>query len=384
MTTLPSYIPSWLRNSHNDEHINRVLHILAERESVRVRARADSERRSSASLAHRIARLPLILSPKVQLADHYSVAVAAQPENVPYNRYRDIKPYDRTRVIVGDRYFNGSWVRETAGGSWFIATQAPLPSTTHDFLSILAKPTVKPPDGRYPHPTRVRTVIQLTPNIESGIQKAHVYFPSHPGQSWVVLPNSLHDDLPSIKVTLVNSITDDHAQCIVSTVSVMFIDRGVMQPPVTFKHLMYTSWPDHGVPEPRDRAKLLNFIKLAHQVNMDTTSYPGETDFIADSPIVVHCSAGVGRTGAFIALTSLLHAHDLLPAQPAGHPGHRAPPPPLPIPLFGPLPESVAWDLVAQEIDQLREQRPGMVQRHEQALLIYDVLILAFVTRGRV
>ncbi|THH18993.1 hypothetical protein EW146_g2082 [Bondarzewia mesenterica] len=386
MTTLPSYVPSWLRNAHNNEHINSVLHNLAERERTRIRARADSQNRSNRSLVNRITRVPSTLSSRPSFTNHYSVAIASLPENLPFNRYSDIEPYDRTRVIVGDRYFNGSWVRECAGGNWAIATQAPLPTTVHEFLSIIAEPSVKPPDGRYPRPTRVRTVVQLTPSFESGIQKAHAYLPPKPGESWIIHPGFDYDDLPTIKIILVKSEAVDYAQCVVSTVSVEFVAHGVTRNLATFKHLMYTSWPDHGVPAPRDRAKLLEFIKLVDRTNKDISCYAGEQDLHPDPPVMVHCSAGVGRTGSFIALSSLLRSHGLLSTQPGGLaapvPGTSSVPL-LPNSPLGPLPQSLAWDQVAQEIDQLREQRPGMIQRHEQALLIYDVLILAFVSQGQ-
>jgi protein-tyrosine phosphatase len=146
-----------------------------------------------------------------------------------------------------------------------------------------------------------------------------------------------------------------------------------------FHHLLYAAWPDHGIPEPEHRAGLLNFIRLVDHKNKDPRGLEATAD--AEPPIMMHCSAGVGRTGSFIALFSLLRSNGLL-LPPASQPVERVPPRLLPLPqsLLGPLPDRISWDEVAQEIDSLREQRPGMVQRPEQAMLVYEVLVAAFMT----
>jgi protein-tyrosine phosphatase len=151
---------------------------------------------------------------------------------------------------------------------------------------------------------------------------------------------------------------------------------------VIFRHFLYLSWPDHGVPEPEDQDSLLEFINLVDHTNRDK-SYcsihsPASPDHSCaeldpDPPIMVGCSAGVGRTGSFIALSSLLRNYGFLPpaAQPtAAATVHQSP--------LGPLPNDLKDDLVLQEVDWLREQRPGMVQKTEQTLLIYEALSNAF------
>jgi len=364
--------PLWLQKAYNQDHINDIWRILTDRERSRYRARSLSTSRHYHSQQN-----------QPNATDYYSTALGCSSENQFCNRYADIIPYDRTRVEAGGRYFNANWIRELAGGRWSIATQAPLPNTAHEFLSLIIglHPHFGPPGEPALRFARVRTVVQLTRNVESGRQKAHPYFPQEPGKSWVVPPPQSPGGLPPLKVTLIRSETVESAQCVASTVCVMpLVAAPAWAPTMVFRHLLYAAWPDHGIPEQEHRAGLLNFIRFVDQINKDLRGLEATAD--AEPPIMVHCSAGVGRTGSFIALSSLLHSNGLL-LSPTSQPAERVPPrpPSLPPSVIGPLPERASWDEIAQEIDSLREQRPGMVQRPEQALLVYDILVGAFMTR---
>jgi protein tyrosine phosphatase len=374
--------PSWLQTSQNLSHVNALLRTLGKRERQRETARRASRHRSQPLLS--------VLQSTERL-HHYSVA--AGYANQWGNRYLDLEPYDRTRVVVGideeqstvgtgnashGRYLNASWVRELFGGKWWIATQAPLPNTAHAFLSVILQPVTRPPqllDASTTSQTcRVRTVVQLTQNVENGRVKAHPYFPAVDGESWIVPPEE-RASAPPIKVTLLETKSIPEVHCIQSTVSIVpTSSTGQEQEPITFRHMMYTAWPDHGVPEPEDRASLLAFIHLVDRSNKDISSQPRGDELYPDPPIMVNCSAGIGRTGSFIALSSLLRSYDLFASG-------RSPVTnltPLPASPLGPLPGEFKDDLVAQEVDSLREQRPGMVQRDEQIVLIYEVLAAAF------
>jgi protein tyrosine phosphatase len=339
--------------------------------------------------------------------EHYSVSCGCEPRNDISNRYIDIEPYNRTRVIVGhwnddegemredpddDRYINANWVRELFGGKWWIATQAPLARTTHAFLSLFLQTTTCPPARLHAaslsspaHKSRIRTVVQLTRIFEEGRRKAHKYFPSTIGHSYDVQPEEGQTG-PSLKVTLLDSRTIDEADCILSTVSILPLRSNAAEiEPVVFRHLLYEAWPDHGVPEREDRPSFLQFIRLVDRTNKDTSfafkSQPANSDpdLDPDPPIIVNCSAGVGRTGAFIALSSLLRAHRRLSVTPGEASATQIDPVPgLPPSPLGPLPDEIKDDLVAQEIDSLREQRPSMVQRVEQIVFIYEVVAASF------
>jgi len=405
--------------STSEKPLNVMLHLLASRESIRLTAREVSRLRVT-NTPHTQAENLLRQRVKPELVDHYSIMVGANRENNASNRYADIVPYDRTLVIVqwpstdaktdeGDgkgRYLNANWVLERQGQKWWIATQAPLRQTAHAFLSLILQPNICPPsalssshsdDIQEPaKSSRVRTVVQLTQDFEKGRRKADSYFPSDVGTSILISPEA-GCDAPPLKVTLLATESIEHAHCIQSTVSILPIyppqrvdddvdddttgeidsENATDDEEVVFQHLLYLSWPDHGVPDPQDRESLLAFIQLVESTNRDislcTTHAEATPDTCTvldpDPPIIIGCSAGIGRTGSYIALSSLLRASGLLP--PSSNP---TPSSVLPASPLGPLPSYADNDMVVQEIDSLREQRPGMVQRAEQAVLVYNVL----------
>ncbi|EGO19034.1 hypothetical protein SERLADRAFT_418661 [Serpula lacrymans var. lacrymans S7.9] len=403
-STSTNNIPRWLQLASSADHIDSSLSLLQARERTRNNARKATRPQVLPS------RVRQVLSPSAsnELSKYYSISVGANPDNLWGNRYSNIEPYDRTRVIVGGavgaladgsvnstvasldgRYFNGSWVRELFGGKWWIATQAPLPQTSHVFLSALLQPIHRPMTldsaTSPPIPSRVRTVVQLTQNFESGRRKADAYFPSKPGQSFIVPPER-GCTAPSLQVTLLESRTLKESRCIQSKLKVSIPilqsnqDRAQS---VIFTHMLYAAWPDHGVPEEEDKESLLSFLRLVDETNKNTSSQDAVSD--PDPPIMVNCSAGIGRTGSFVAISSLFRAFGLfnmsslsasLPRPLIKYP-HTLPQSPL-----GPLPKEFEDDPVAQEVDSLREQRPGMVQREEQLVLIYELLVQAYSRRG--
>ncbi|KAF9532091.1 protein-tyrosine phosphatase-like protein [Crepidotus variabilis] len=388
-----STLPTWLATALSSEkQMVNGIRVLASRESQRDAASTLS-RRAVFEQAHPSLKGALSFLDR-KSKEHFSkntkyYAVTAGSQRVHHNknRYTNVTPYDRTRVVVHDgrvgysdqledRYLNASWVLEKAGHKWWIASQAPLPHSAHAFLSMMLQPAVEPPYSSTPSQMKIRTVVQLTRNVESGRRKADAYFPSEVGQSFVVPPED-QLDVPALEVTLHATRRIPEADCFESLVSIVPTSgHETNAQPVFFKHLLYSSWPDHGVPEMEDRESLLAFIRLVDATNRNPdipSLHNSQLNADPDPPIVVGCSAGIGRTGSFIALSSLLRHHDFL--QPPAFPTSSSV---LPASPLGAVPSEVKDDEVVQEIDSLREQRPGMVQREEQTLLVYEVLAAAF------
>ena len=290
---------------------------------------------------------------------------------------------------------NANWVRELFGGKWWIATQAPLPNTTHTFLSLLLQPNSRPPPGLLPpnsseSGSRIRTVVQLTKATEGKITKAHPYFPNIIGESYIIPPPKGHHGT-ALKITLLEEYQVKTAHCIKSIVRLIRCTPPVGEPdqsryskvdevgePVHFTHLLFTDWPDSGVPEgPGEKAALLSFARLVTDVNLSPSPLLSQgSSYHPDPPISVNCSAGIGRTGSFIALCSLLRYYGFL--SPTYSRENLTNLPPLPPSPLGKLPAQIAEDEVASEVDSLREQRMSMVQRPKQQILVYELLAAAF------
>ncbi|XP_064647817.1 tyrosine-protein phosphatase non-receptor type 4-like isoform X4 [Lineus longissimus] len=202
-----------------------------------------------------------------------TMQAARQSENIPKNRYRDISPYDQTRVKLkasssGD-YINANVVHMEIVGSGivnrYIAAQGPLPNTVTDFWQMAWE-------------QQSTLVVMLTSKIERGRVKCHQYWPdlyetADLGQ--LQLSCVKEEETPSFafrEFTLVNMETNE--------------ERHVRQ-------MQYIAWPDHGVPE--DSADFLDFILRVRQNRLGMTE-----------PTIVHCSAGIGRTGVLITMETAM------------------------------------------------------------------------------
>lgn len=338
----------------------------------------------------------------------YSVQKGQLRDNRLLNRYFDVSAYDRCSSMVrcdtpsGDPiYFNGNWVREHAGGRWWLATQAPLPDTMHSFFSLCTPIT--------PSHQRIRTIVQLTTHTEGGRRKADPYVPRNVGPEGALRFNSSlkatksADTPPTIEVTLLARRTLKEAQSIHNTLQVRLIPLGAAgsgnSDPGSVsivEHFYFGAWPDHGTPS--SPGPILHLAKIVDKANhaaaFGTTSSDnavqrsstGATAAVTSTspsddvrplvpPIMAHCSAGIGRTGTFIAISSILRAHGILDR--LGGQLDPCEPPPHESPLGrlnGAGEGLLSADLVAQEVDALREQRPGMLQRPEQILFVYVAL----------
>ncbi|XP_046509374.1 tyrosine-protein phosphatase non-receptor type 23 isoform X2 [Equus quagga] len=185
------------------------------------------------------------------------------------NRHQDVMPYDSNRVVLRsgkDDYINASRVE---GLSPYcpplVATQAPLPGTAADFWLMV-------------HEQKVSVIVMLVSEAEMEKQKVARYFPTERGQPMV--HGALNLALSSVRTT------ETHVERVLS---LQFRDQSLKR---SLVHLHFSTWPELGLPD--SPSNLLRFIQEVHAHYLHQRPL--------HTPIVVHCSSGVGRTGAFALL----------------------------------------------------------------------------------
>ncbi|KDQ15562.1 hypothetical protein BOTBODRAFT_31455 [Botryobasidium botryosum FD-172 SS1] len=387
-------LPPWLQlTTRKDDYFIQVLRALSQREIARKQAPTWGPPAKERANAAQNQDTP---SPVENGDLRAYFATELSEDNASHNRYYDIEPYDRTIVSLKSldhTYLNANWVKEVAGSAWWIAGQAPLPRSAHAFLSLCT--------SLAPVHQRVRVIVQLTSFIEGRMRKADPYFPTEIGETLRFRPREdLPATVPSIDVTLVDQAAHESAGCVRRTLKLRLTRESSSERRPSsvgseqsfhVHHLLFSAWPDHGVP--LDHEEILNLATLTESLNSSPVRHPNAPPSRPDGlfpPILCHCSAGIGRTGTFIALSSLLRSSGILPSHtypsPSSSPregANNAPPFNSPLPsLLGPLPKDIQQDLVAQEVDGLREQRTGMLQRPEQIKFVYSSLAAALIRKA--
>lgn len=194
--------------------------------------------------------------------------ISKKPENKPKNRYGNLLAYDETRVILQihqnnphSDYINANYVDGFRKPRNYIATQGPKQLTICDFWRMICQ-------------ENVCKIIMVTNLVENGKTKCEKYWPDSSENYGNINISLIDKEMYSDYVIRNFCITAD----------------GKMW---TLKHFHYTAWPDHGVP--MFTTSVVAFLQRVRNFN---PSY--------NSPIVVHCSAGVGRTGTVILLDSMM------------------------------------------------------------------------------
>ncbi|KAM9212076.1 receptor-type tyrosine-protein phosphatase C [Dugong dugon] len=204
----------------------------------------------------------------------FSIKDARKSFNQNKNRYVDILPYDYNRVELseingdaGSNYINASYIDGFKEPRKYIAAQGPRDETVEDFWRMIWE-------------QKATVIVMVTRCEEGNRNKCAEYWPSmEQGTKTfgdVVVKINEHKRCPDYIIQKLN-ITNKKEKATGREVT----------------HIQFTSWPDHGVPE--DPHLLL---KLRRRVNAFSNFFSG--------PIVVHCSAGVGRTGTYIGIDAML------------------------------------------------------------------------------
>ncbi|XP_022417342.1 tyrosine-protein phosphatase non-receptor type 13 isoform X11 [Delphinapterus leucas] len=190
-------------------------------------------------------------------------------ENRRKNRYKNILPYDATRVPLGNEggYINASFIKIPVGREEFvyIACQGPLPTTVGDFWQMIweQKSTV---------------IAMMTQEVEGEKVKCQRYWPNVLGKTTMV-SNRLR--LALVRVQQLKGF-------VVRAMTLEDIQTGEVR---HISHLNFTAWPDHATPSQPDN--LLTFISYMRHIHRS-------------GPITTHCSAGIGRSGTLICIDVVL------------------------------------------------------------------------------
>ncbi|XP_071118983.1 cell death abnormality protein 1-like [Haliotis cracherodii] len=190
--------------------------------------------------------------------------------NSPKNRFKGIYPYNHSLVVLkgpsgSTGYINASFIDGPTRAKQYIATQGPLPHTVVDFWEMIWQQNVP-------------VIVMLANIIEDGRRRCEPYWPNEPGED--------SKTFGPWKITVADS-------CPLAdfTIRTLKMRKGAAEK--TVKHVHYMVWPDKDVPD-----NTMSLVDLRNKVRTFC-------DF-AEGPMVVHCSAGVGRTGTLIALDSLI------------------------------------------------------------------------------
>ncbi|VDM91779.1 unnamed protein product [Onchocerca ochengi] len=207
----------------------------------------------------------------IETGQHFTWENSSRPVNKMKNRYANVVAYDHSRVILstidnidGSDYINANYIDGYEKPKAYIATQGPLPETFADFWRMVWE-------------ENTATIVMLTKLEERSRIKCNQYWPTRGSSHY-----------GHIQVTLLDTL--ELAHYTIRTFRLQHQNGGKIR---EIRHLQYTAWPDHGVPD--HPTPFLMFLKRVKTLNRPDAG-----------PIISHCSAGIGRTGAFIVIDCML------------------------------------------------------------------------------
>ncbi|XP_035385902.1 protein tyrosine phosphatase receptor type Db isoform X7 [Electrophorus electricus] len=241
--------------------------------------------------------------------------------NKPKNRYANVIAYDHTRVVLSScegqpssDYINANFIDGYRRQGAYIATQGPTPETISDFWRMVWE-------------QHTANIIMITKLEEKSRMSSYFFSKNKCDQYW---PSRGSETYGLMQVSVLDTV--ELASYCVRTFA-LFKSGSVEKREV--RQFQYTAWPDHGVPE--HPTPFLAFLRRVKACNPPDAG-----------PIVIHCSAGVGRTGCFIAIDAMLER----------------------------VRQEKTVDVYGH-VTLMRSQRNYMVQTEEQYIFIYDALLEA-------
>ncbi|XP_056613854.1 receptor-type tyrosine-protein phosphatase S-like isoform X15 [Triplophysa dalaica] len=230
--------------------------------------------------------------------------------NKPKNRYANVIAYDHSRVLLsaidgipGSDYINSNYIDGYRKQNAYIATQGPLPETFGDFWRMIWE-------------QRSANIVMMTKLEERSRVKCDQYWPNRATETYGL-----------IQVTLLDTV-----ELATYCVRTFALYKNGSSEKREVRQFQFTAWPDHGVPE--HPTPFLAFLRRVKSCNPPDAG-----------PMVVHCSAGVGRTGCFIVIDAMLERikHEKT------------------VDIYG-------------HVTLMRAQRNYMVQTEDQYVFIHDAL----------
>ncbi|KAH0627091.1 hypothetical protein JD844_002489 [Phrynosoma platyrhinos] len=182
------------------------------------------------------------------------ITCAKLPQNMDKNRYKDVLPYDQVQMEISS----------TGIVNKYIATQGPLPHTCAHFWQAV-----------WDH--KLSLIIMLTTLTERGRTKCHHYWPDPPD---------------------IVEYGNFRIKCRSEDCTIAYVFREIVVTNIETEeehivtHLQYVAWPDHGVPD--DSTAFLEFVTCMRPKRIE------------NEPVLVHCSAGIGRTGVLVAMETAM------------------------------------------------------------------------------
>ncbi|XP_058496360.1 protein tyrosine phosphatase receptor type Db isoform X14 [Solea solea] len=233
--------------------------------------------------------------------------------NKPKNRYANVIAYDHSRVILssiegvpGSDYINANYIDGYRRQNAYIATQGSLPETFGDFWRMVWE-------------QHTANIIMMTKLEEKSRVKCDQYWPTRGTETYGL-----------IQVTLLDTV-----ELATYSVRTFALYKSGSNEKREVRHFQFTAWPDHGVPE--HPTPFLAFLRRVKACNPPDAG-----------PMVVHCSAGVGRTGCFIVIEAMTER----------------------------IKHEKAVDIYGH-VTLMRSQRNYMVQTEDQYIFIHDALLEA-------